>query len=239
MELSDRLKTVADMVTKDYIVADVGCDHAYISIYLIENKIAPKVIAMDVNEGPLNIAKNNISMKGYEDKIETRLSDGLEKISVNEVDAIIIAGMGGSLTCKILQESVNKLHSIKELILQPQSELNLVRKLIDKLGFSIIKEKMLIDDGKYYVVIKVVVGEIKNEEKVINDSKVKETQYIYGGYLLEAQDLVLYQYIVEQKEVMTNIKQKLEESNTENAKIRLKEIDEQLNYVNIALSYYK
>ena len=98
---------------------------------------------------------------------------------------------------------------------------------------------MLIDDGKYYVVIKVGLGENNNEEKPINDSKLKETQYIYGKYLLEAKEPVLCQYIMEQKEVMTNIKQKLEESNTENAKIRLKEIDEQLNYVNIALSYYK
>ena len=130
MELSDRLQAVANMVTPGNKVADVGCDHAYISIYLVKNKISDKVIAMDVNQGPLNIARTNISKEGFSDKIETRLSNGLLKLSPNEADSIIIAGMGGGLTCKILQEGIDKLDGVKELILQPQSELDLVRKLL-------------------------------------------------------------------------------------------------------------
>ena len=238
------------MVTPSHTVADVGCDHAYVSIYLIENEIAPKVIAMDVNEGPLSIAKNNISMKGYEDKIETRLSNGLEKLSSNEVDSIIIAGMGGSLTCKILQNSASKVHSVKELVLQPQSEVDLVRKLLERLGFSIVKEEMLIDDGKYYVVIRAVndggrdngsevdCNKISDNGENEDGSAVKESHYLYGKYLLDQQNPILHKYLLNQKEVKENIKHKLEHTDTDNANNRLKEINKQLKYIDVALEYY-
>lgn len=240
MDLSDRLKAVADMVSFGHNVADVGCDHAYISIYLIKNKISNKVIAMDVNEGPLKIARNNISKEGLDGKIETRLSDGLEKLSANEVDAVLIAGMGGDLTCKILQEGGDKLHKVKELILQPQSDLHKVRKLVERLGFVIVKEKMLIDDEKYYVVIKAVnrcCGDVNFNTEYIESDK-QETHYIYGKYLLDHQNPVLHQYLLNRKQAISNIKYKLGQAQTINANKRLKEINRQLEYISIALSYY-
>lgn len=240
MDLSDRLKAVADMVSFGHNVADVGCDHAYISIYLIKNKISNKVIAMDVNEGPLKIARNNIFKEGLDGKIETRLSDGLEKLSANEVDAVLIAGMGGDLTCKILQEGGDKLHKVKELILQPQSDLHKVRKLVERLGFVIVKEKMLIDDEKYYVVIKAInrglSEDVGNIIEAGNDQK--ESQYIYGKYLLDRQDPVLHQHILNRKQAFSNIKYKLEQAQTINGNKRLKEINRQLEYINIAMNYY-
>ena len=155
------------MVSPSRAAADVGCDHAYISIYLVNHNISQKVIAMDVNEGPLNIAKNNILAKGLENKIETRLSDGLEKLSPGEVDTIIIAGMGGNLTCNILTQGNDKLHKVNELILQPQSQVNKVRKLIGKLGFTIEAEKALFDEEKYYVVIRAVRAEGLDRKSVV------------------------------------------------------------------------
>lgn len=242
MELSDRLQAVANMVTPGNKVADVGCDHAYISIYLVKNKISDKVIAMDVNKGPLAKARENISRHAFEDKIETRLSDGLEKLSANEIDTIIIAGMGGGLTCKILEEGIDKLVGVKELILQPQSELDLVRKLLERLNYNIITEKMLIDDGKYYVVMRAVYVKDKSGElNQVNEynEDIEEAHYLYGKYLLVNKDPVLHQFLLQQKEVLSNIKDKLIHTHTINAKNRLEEVKREIRFVDVALSYYK
>ena len=86
MELSVRLRTIADLVTPGNTVADVGCDHGFVSIYLYENRIAPKVYAMDLRKGPLSRAKDHIKQKGYEAYIETRLSDGVQALQAGEAD---------------------------------------------------------------------------------------------------------------------------------------------------------
>ena len=150
MQLSKRLQAVADMVTKGYRTADIGCDHGYIAIYLIESGISPLVIAMDINQGPLDQAKENIYKAGYTRQIEVRHSDGANQLMENEVDSIICAGMGGRLTIRIIQADLSKLYNIKELILQPQSEIHLVRRFLSENGFMIVSENMIYEDGKYY-----------------------------------------------------------------------------------------
>lgn len=241
MELSSRLQAVTDMVTKGHSVADVGCDHAYISIYLIENEISEKVIAMDVNKGPLEIAKNNIEEKGYGQIIQSRLSDGLEGLSKNEVETIIIAGMGGALTCKILKEGIEKLRTTKELVLQPQSEFDMVRKFLEEINFQIIKEKMLIDDEKYYLVIKAKNNNREESTKpyFAQSPKLdKEVYYLYGKYLLENKDPILQQFLLNQKQANKKIKDKLKETNTENSRKRMVEINRQLVYIEEGLDFY-
>ena len=150
MELSVRLEAVAKMVTKGNRVCDVGCDHGYISIYLVKNNISPYVYAMDVNKGPLERAKEHIKTYGYADKIETILSDGLIALDDRESDALVCAGMGGKLVNKILTEGMEKVKKMQELILQPQSEIHLVRAFLREQGFYIDREDMVFEDGKYY-----------------------------------------------------------------------------------------
>ncbi len=181
MQLSQRLKAVADTVTIGNRVADVGCDHAYISIYLIKNDIAPKVIAMDVNKGPLKKAAENINNHSYSSRIHTRLSDGLHQLEPGEADTILIAGMGGALMIKILEEGPKAVHKSTELILQPQSEIFLVRKFLHQIGFGIKKEQMIKEDGKYYFIIKAVSG---------NDNEIydQEVFYQYGTLSLEQRE---------------------------------------------------
>jgi len=148
MQLSLRLKTVADSVTGGSRVADVGCDHAYIAIHLAENNIAPRVIAMDVNKGPLSKARDNIELRGLKDRIETRLSDGLARLTPGEADTVVIAGMGGALMARILTDGETDLNEVKELILQPQSEIFLVRRYLHENGYRIESEKMEKEDEK-------------------------------------------------------------------------------------------
>ena len=103
LSLSKRMEAVVNMVSpQSFAIADIGCDHAYVSIALRQRRMAQKVIAMDVRKGPLAIAKNNVMQYGLEDTITLRLSDGLEQLQPNEVGTIIIAGMGGLLMMRIL-----------------------------------------------------------------------------------------------------------------------------------------
>ena len=104
VQISRRLKTVAGLVGLDMVLADVGCDHGYIPIYLMQKRQIPKAIAMDVNEGPLLRAKEHIQEWGLEEYIETRLSDGVKALQPGEVQSIVIAGMGGPLMEKIIRE---------------------------------------------------------------------------------------------------------------------------------------
>lgn len=154
MELSVRLQAVADMVSRGRRVADIGCDHGYVSIYLVRKKQCEKVIAMDVNPGPLERAQSNIRRFGLTDYIETRLSDGTNALEPGEADTLLLSGVGGRLTIRILEEGFMRLGQFEELILQPQSEIHLVRGFLREQGYSIADEELVLDEGKFYQIIK-------------------------------------------------------------------------------------
>ncbi|MCH5281363.1 MAG: SAM-dependent methyltransferase [Lachnospiraceae bacterium] len=154
MELSIRLQAVADAVSAGKKPADIGCDHGYVSLYLVREKRCAKVIAMDLRKGPLERAGANIERYGLSDYIETRLSDGMEALKEGEADALILSGMGGRLCIRILQTGFSRLGKEFELVLQPQSDIELVREFLRQQEFEIADENMVIDEGKFYTVIK-------------------------------------------------------------------------------------
>ena len=154
MQLSERLTKVASMVTAGNRLADVGTDHGYVPIYLYEKKIVPHAIAMDIRKGPLERAKLHIAEAGLQDKIETRLSDGLSALGPGEADSIVIAGMGGPLMIRILSAHPEVTASAKELILQPQSEVEKVRAWLCEKNYEITEEHMVFEEGKYYPMFK-------------------------------------------------------------------------------------
>lgn len=230
MQLSKRLKAVTDNVTRGNKVADIGCDHAYVSIYLIQQQIATNVIAMDVNKGPLMIATENIKKYGYQDQIETRRSDGAKELKVKECETIIIAGMGGGLTTKILKDSKEVVQDIDELVLQPQSEIPLVRHYLHEIGFKIVNENMLMDEGKYYVVLRAIKGQ---------ESYDKQEYYLYGKLLLENKNQVLKEYLENGYQKHIEIRNKLVENESHRAEKRIKELKEEIGYMMKGLSYYE
>ena len=167
MELSKRLQAVADLLDCHEKIADIGCDHGFVSIYLIESKKASRCLAMDVNIGPLERAREHVIEKRLSTYIETRLSDGAKEIQFVtddqgkkrvEVQAALIAGMGGRLMIQILQDSLEKFQGMEEFVLQPQSEIAKVRQFIRSIGCHIYKEDMVLEDGKFYPMMKVVQG---------------------------------------------------------------------------------
>lgn len=153
--LSKRLKAVADMVTIGNRVCDVGCDHGFVPIYLVEQGISPTVLAMDVKSGPLSAAKSHIAEYGMDNVIETRLSDGLHNYNIDESDTLICAGMGGRLMMRILSDNKRKTESFQELILQPQSEIEQFRAWLRGQGYCITAENMIEEDGKFYPMMRV------------------------------------------------------------------------------------
>lgn len=152
--LSERLRTVAGMVTVGNVVCDVGCDHGFVPIYLVQQGISPKVVAMDLREGPLRAAREHVDAYGLEGQITTRLSDGLHNYEKDEADTLICAGMGGGLMTRILNEDREKTDSFQELILQPQSEIEKFRRFLRESGYRILDEEMVEEDGKFYQAIR-------------------------------------------------------------------------------------
>lgn len=219
--VSNRMKISADLLEPAQAVADIGCDHAYTSMYMIETGKAKKVLAMDINEGPLATAKKNISNYGYESQIETRQSNGMEKLQAGEVDSVLICGMGGVLICQILTEGKVLLSGLKQLVLQPQSEVGLVRKFLHENGFFIAKEVMVLEDGKYYVVIRAIPG---------HECYEQEWEYKYGKYLFEKNDELYFAFLKKRYESKKEILEGLLEKKTSNSRTieKIKALQEEL-----------
>ena len=228
--LSKRMETVALMVTKGNKIADIGTDHGYVPISLVERGIAKSAIAMDVRKGPLSKATQNIKERNLGEKIETRLSNGLEKLREGEVETVIIAGMGGDLVAKILQEGAFILPSIEELVVQPQSEIYKVRQKLHELNWKIVEEKMLIEEGKYYTVIKAVGGQ---------DHYEKEWEYLYGKQLLESQDPILEQWLLKEKKTSEELLDRLENVDSPSGLERKKELLHKVENLKGGLAYYE
>lgn len=165
--LSKRMAAVARLVPFGVNACDIGCDHGFVAIHLVREHICPKVIAMDIRQGPLSRAREHIESAGLSSYIETRLSDGMEKLNIGEADCVIAAGMGGRLIVKILEDYPEKRNSLRYLVLQPQSELAFVRRYLRSVGLVIRKEDMVLEDGKFYPMM-YVEGKASGKE---NDSR--------------------------------------------------------------------
>lgn len=150
MKLSKRLQMNVSLVPQGTRVADIGCDHGYASIWLVKNNVANKVIATDVNRGPIARAKEHVELYEVQDQVDCRLGNGTEKIHPGEVDTLMIAGMGGPLMVQILQQGKAVLDQVQTLVLQPQSEIEDVRRFVLENGYDITSEKICFDENKYY-----------------------------------------------------------------------------------------
>lgn len=227
MEMSARLKLIAGFVTEGCVVADIGTDHGYIPIWLIKADRIPRAIAMDIGKGPLERAQENIKQYGYEDRIETRLSDGLKELRENEADSVVIAGMGGPLIVSLLEAGKTALNTVKELILSPHTDIYLVRHYLIENGYDIVREEMVYDMGKYYTVMKAVHTEDKRVKSLYDRDKYN---YIYGRLLLMERSSVFMGFIKNEKDKLSVIFENL--SRSEGADEKKQEIRERLKYIN-------
>lgn len=172
INISERLKCVASLVNKGARVADIGTDHAYLPIYLVQNGISNKVYACDVRKEPLRRAKLHIDEYGLSDKITTKLCDGLKGINKGDVDTVTICGMGGKLMKNILKAGIDKLGDNTQLVLSAQSELKDFRKYLLETGIDIKSEHMLLEDGKYYFIFDCVYN--TQDEYYLNVTNIQQ-----------------------------------------------------------------
>lgn len=205
MKLTPRLKTIADLVPKGSIVADIGTDHAYLPVYLIKNSIANKVIAADINVGPLNNAEKTIQSYKLQSHIETRLGSGLQPIKCKEIDTAIIAGMGGLLIIDILEQSKDVVSTIDTLILQPMVAQDEVRKWLHKNNFKIDNERMAKEGDKLYEILVVSKGEMNIEDSIY---------YEIGPKLIDNKDPYLMELINAKLKKYNEILKNVEGQNT-------------------------
>lgn len=155
MILSKRLKHIAMMVDRCEKIADIGTDHGYIPIFLIENSVCKTAIAGDISKGSLEKAKLNIIRHNLQGKIECRLGKGLTVINPYEVQGTVIAGMGGNLIKDILEDSLEVVKDLNFIILQPVQNSEILREYIYTNGIRIIEEDLCYEDGKFYEIIKI------------------------------------------------------------------------------------
>lgn len=228
MNLSKRLTAVASLITVGNSVADIGTDHGYIPIYMAQNGLTKKAFAMDVNEGPLERAGDNIRKYCVEDIVTTRLSDGLAGLNEGEADSIVIAGMGGLLTIRIIEAHMSVARSARELILSPHSDVNLVRKFLADNNFCICDEIMVLEDGKFYFIIKVTVGEM---------TIASEEEALFGKILLTRKDSTLLLYLRQEENKRLKILDKMCVSGSQN-EARIAELNKELEVIREAINKY-
>lgn len=219
MKLSHRLRTIASFVPEGSRVADIGTDHGYIPIYLVQNHIAKHAIAMDIRKGPLERAAGHIKDFRLQEQIEVRLSDGLTRLLPGEADTVVIAGMGGGLLIHILEEGRHVWDTVENFILSPQSDISDVRCYLEEHGFCIRREVMLTDEGKYYTVMDVGKGVMSCDRPI---------HQRYGRYLLDKKDKVLLEYLDKERRTLTELFSVLKVQNTDSARMRCEEISEEL-----------
>lgn len=226
VKLSKRMKAIANFVSPTKTIVDIGTDHGFLPIFLVETKVCQSAIAMDVNQGPLERAKVHISERNLMDKIQTRCSDGLEQLRQGEGQAMIIAGMGGPLMMRILREGVDVARSMEEIVLQPQSELEEFRKFLYLEGYDIVDETMVLEDGKYYNVWKVIPGLLKKEDDYW---KLSAQVRRYGTLLIEKKNPVFIEALCKEEKVCKQIQDQLDKGlQLDKRKVRLAQVKDKL-----------
>ena len=203
-----RLEAICSFLSNEDKIIDIGCDHAYVPIYMAE-KGAKHLLATDIHANALAVAKENISKNHFEDAIETCLSDGLDEIDTSNYDTLVIAGMGANTILHIL-DNKSKLKPIKKLILQANNDLEHLRMTMMKQHFFLEDECILKDKGHYYTIMCYTK----------KDQTLTEEELLLGLYRKEYQE---YYYFLKNK--YTNI---LKQSQNEGIKRKLKLV---LNYL--------
>lgn len=213
MALSKRLEQVATMIPPCHTVADVGTDHGFLAVALIDKEIAQQVLAIDVNRGPLESAKRFVKERGLEQQITCRLGDGLAATAVGEVDCAVICGMGGELMQHIISVGPEWLQTY---VLQPQSHREELKKFLVQQGYGITEEQCLQEGKQYYDIWVVERGANSVYSTLPTDSILWE----YGALLKAQLPQVWVDHIQRRIDTLQSIVVHMREASTDSGEIR-------------------
>lgn len=188
MKINDRLKHIGDLVEANSFCLDIGCDHAFLDIYLVKQNKNIKAIATDIAEGPVKQARENIKREGLEDTIEVRLGNGLDTYS-DEVNTVIIAGMGGRNMIGIFKNNMKVLKKIDSIIVSPNNYQIDVKKFLTKNGFYIDDEELVKEKKFIYQIIKFKRGRKHYTRK----------EFFFGPVLLKKKGNLFEEYYKREK----------------------------------------
>ena len=222
MELSKRLSFIVKHMDKSKSMIDVGSDHGYIPIYVVKNNICEKAIASDINKGPVEKAKMNAALDGVSNKVDVRLGGGLSTVKKDEVEAVVIAGMGGNLIRDILEADKDKVEKYKYLILQPAQNPEILREYLYNNGYFIL-EDLCKDEGIFYELFKVKAG----KEQV---QKLHEDFYEFSPRLIKEKNPLMKEYLELKEEKYKKILSFIKED-TESALKRKESIQNKINLI--------
>lgn len=200
MKLSQRLIHVASFLPKGAVFADIGSDHAYLPCYVCLKDETATAIAGEVNVGPYESAKNNVRKSGLHNRIDVRLGNGLEVLNEDEIEQIVIAGMGGALIVDILEEGHLKLENVKRIIAQPNIDARKVRVWLHEHNFNISAEQILDEKGHVY---EILVAD-RDAETPYNDELIAK-QFLFGPFLLEKKSTAFHKKWYYEKENLNAI----------------------------------
>ncbi|UTR17072.1 tRNA (adenine(22)-N(1))-methyltransferase TrmK [Salipaludibacillus sp. LMS25] len=204
-KLSKRLKRVSDHVPFGARVGDIGSDHAYLAVYLVQSGKCPFVVAGEVNKGPLSSAKAHICSNGLTDKINAKLGNGLEVLENEDINTVVIAGMGGPLITTILEEGKERLDLVERLVLQPNVAADHIRRWLMGNNWDLIDEEILEEDGHVY---EILVAE-KGSGLSPYEKKDLEKQLWLGPYLLKNKNTAFEKKWKRERQQIEKINQQL------------------------------
>lgn len=185
-KIMDRLETIVHMVDVCAVAADIGTDHGYVPEMMLKRGLAKRVIATDINEGPLSRAVEHLSSSGCGDACEFRLGSGLKVLKPGEAECIVIAGMGGELIASILDESRAVAQKARQLILQPMTAADKLRLYLRDNGYSIVDENASKELYHYYFIVKAVAGKSQHFDDIYTE---------FSQHLIEKKDRIMYEYM--------------------------------------------
>lgn len=226
MKCSDRLQTVAEWIPPGATVADIGADHAHLLIHLVLREKIIRGIAGELNKGPYDNARFQVERAGLSDRIEVRRGDGLSVLKKGEVDAIVIAGMGGSLIAEILERGKEKLSGVRRLILQPNNGGEKVRQWLRENGWSPVGESLVEEGGILYEIIAAERGE--NEELYRQPPASEEQLLILGPLLWKEKPPLLSKKWLQELNARERILNRVRAGQTEEAKRRAAQLEEEI-----------
>ena len=228
MRLTPRLQAIAELIPPGSVIADIGTDHAYLPVYLLQEQICRRAVATDVKEAPLERARETVAAFNCHQKIDLRQGSGLQAIEFeDQVDTVVIAGLGGRTIAKILAEGRDKLNWLKRIIMQPINEAGYLRLFLAENGLAIIQERLVMENRHLYEIIVAQPGSEQEKDPF---------RLSLGPRLLENNPPLL-PFLLQQKiKKLHTLKKSLQRAKNEDVSAKLQEVEKELTFLREVLA---
>jgi tRNA (adenine22-N1)-methyltransferase len=228
MKLTPRLAALAELVPAGSIVADIGTDHAYLPVYLVQERSCRRVVASDVSPGPLALARETVAAFNCLHKIDLRLGNGLQVLRTDdEIDTVVIAGLGGRSIATLLEEGREQLQHVKHLILQPMQDAALLRLYLAGHGFTLLQEALVLEGSRLYEII--MAGPGREEETDLFRLAV-------GPRLLDKRPPLLARLLREKMRRLKYVQSSLQQARHDSGREKIREVEQELSRLEEALN---